>query len=99
MMYSHVENFRKELEFISRRLGGLAASCENAAWLSDADQALVHKVEREKDRLALRLSEAERIGNWDRIKEHFAGEWNKFIMDLEQLELRVEVEHPENAKT
>jgi len=45
--------------------------------------------------LALRLL---RMGNRDKIKTQFAGEWNKFVMDMDQLELRVEVDHAENAK-
>ena len=95
MLDPTVEDFLKELRYVSERLDQLAKSCENAAWLSDADRALVRQVQREKDHLALRLL---RIGNGDKIKAQFTGEWNKFLMDLDQLELRVEVDHAENAK-
>ena len=95
MLNPTAEDFRKELRYVSERLDQLAKSCEDAAWLSDADRALVRQVQREKDHLALRLF---RMGNWDKIKTQFAGEWNKFVMDMDQLELRVEVDHAENAK-
>ena len=90
--------YRKELQSLSQRLQGLTMSSENVAWFSDADRAFVDKIQREKDRLALELDEAERKGNWDHIKTRFAGSWNKFVMDVEQLLLRVEVEHSEKPK-
>jgi hypothetical protein len=53
-------------------------------------RALVQQIHREKDRLAQRLHETERKGNWDHIKTEFGRDWNKFIMDFEELVLRIE---------
>ena len=61
MLTPTAEDFRKELRYVSERLDQLAKSCEDAAWLSEADRTLVSQVQREKDHLALRLL---RIGSY-----------------------------------
>jgi hypothetical protein len=56
--------------------------------MSDTDQAVLDRVHREKDRLAMMLSDAEHTGtNWDHIKAEFGGAWNSFVADLDLLQL------------
>jgi hypothetical protein len=51
---------------------------------------LLDRIQREKDALALKLSDAERNRtNWDLIKAEFGGSWNSFVADLNLLELRL----------
>ena len=81
------EAFRKELDSLSRRLQTLAAESREGGKLSEAHQALLDRMQRDKDRLAMRLSDTERMGtNWDVIKPEFAGEWNSLLADVVLLE-------------
>jgi hypothetical protein len=57
--------------------------------VSDADQAVLKRVQHEKDRLEVKLSDAERSGQWDLFLGEFGSIWNSFITDLEMLEVRL----------
>jgi hypothetical protein len=87
MLYSNPEDYRKELNLLSGRLQALKEDFRQRGMISDADHAVLDKLQREQDRLAARLSDAEDAWNWDRIKREFEGEWNTFVADLELLEL------------
>ena len=90
MLYSNPEDYRKELNLLSGRLQALKEGFQQRGMTSDADHAVLDKVQREQDHLAARLCEAQGNWNWDRIKTEFAGEWNAFVADLELLELRMQ---------
>ena len=81
------EAYRKELESLSQRLQALKEEFREHG-MSDTDRAIVDRVHREKDRLAMMLSDAEHTGtNWDHIKAEFGGAWNSFVADLDLLQL------------
>lgn len=90
MLYSNPEDYRKELNLLSGRLQALKEDFRRRSMTSDADRAVLDKVQREQDHLAARLTETEDTWNWNRIKTEFAGEWNAFVTDLELLELRMQ---------
>jgi hypothetical protein len=89
MIDSSPETYHKELDQLSLRLQALKEDFQEHGMFSDADQAVLERVRREKDDLAVKLSDAERSGHWDVFKETFGRVWNSFIVDLEMLELRL----------
>lgn len=88
------EAFRKELDSLSRRLQTLTERFREPGKFSEEHQALLDRMQRDKDRLATRLSDAERMGtDWDLIKAEFAGDWNSLLANVvlleEQLDARI----------
>ena len=92
------EAYRKELESLSQRLQALKEEFREHG-VSDTDRAVLDRVHREKDRLAMMLSDAEHTGtNWNLIKAEF-GAWNSFVADLELLQLpQLDVESTKKRK-
>jgi ubiquinone biosynthesis protein UbiJ len=83
------EVVRREIASVSRRLQILAEEFRKRGTSSDASQALLDRVQQHKDRLAEKLSDAERTGNWPLVRDDFASDWNSLIVDLETLEARL----------
>jgi hypothetical protein len=42
------------------------------------------------NRLAAKLSDAERTGTWGFVRQEFAGDWNSLLVDFETLEERLD---------
>jgi ABC-type phosphate transport system auxiliary subunit len=82
-------DFHREIDVLSQRLQALRLSLRKHGMVSEADQAVLDRVQREKDGLEVKLSAAESSGQWDTFKNEFAAVWNLFITDLEMLELRI----------
>ena len=90
MIDPDLEDFRKKLDSLSQRLPALREEFRERGMFSDANQAVLDRIQREKDCLAVKLSDAERKNtNWDYIKAEFGGAWNSFVADLNLLELRL----------
>ena len=87
MLHPTPETFRRDLDVLSQRLQALRQEFQQ----HDVDaHAVLDRIQHEKDSLAARLSDAQRKGtNWDLIKAEFGGAWNKFVMDLELLEVKL----------
>jgi hypothetical protein len=89
-MHSSLEDFRKGLDSLSQRFQAVREEFRRCDMFSGALQAALDRIQREKDALALKLSDAERNRtNWDLIKAEFGGSWNSFVADLNLLELRL----------
>ena len=81
------ETFREDLDLLSQRLQSLRQEFQGRG--IDANDVL-DGIQREKDSLSARLSDIQRTGtNWDFIKAEVGGAWNKLVMDLELLEVRL----------
>jgi hypothetical protein len=52
-------------------------------------KASADQIEQHKNRLALRLGDAERSGTWDSTKTDFIADWNSLIVEFELLEERL----------
>ena len=89
MLNHSPQELRRELELLSQRLQVLRQDFQEHGMLSDADQAVLDRVEREMEGLEVKISAAEHSGRWDVFESEFGGVWNSFITDLEMLELRV----------
>lgn len=83
------EEFHRELDMLSQRLQVVRLEFREHGMLSDADRAVLDRVQQEKDRLEVKLLDAERSCQWDLFQGEFGSSWNSFITDLEMLELRV----------
>jgi hypothetical protein len=81
------EAYRKELASLSQRLQAVNEEFREHG-MSDTHRAVLDRVHREKDRLAMMLSDAEHTGTkWNLIKAEFAAAFNSFVADLELLQL------------
>jgi len=83
------EFYHKELDQLSQRLRALNEDFQKHGMVSDADRAVLDRIQREKDSLEVKLSDAERADEWPSFKEEFGRIWNSFITDLEMLEVRL----------
>jgi hypothetical protein len=80
----------KGLDSLSARLHAVKEEFRERGMLSDAHQAILDRIQREKDRLAASLSDAEPTGaDWNRTKADFGRSWNSFIVDLDLLDLKL----------
>jgi len=77
---------RKEIDALPIRLQALKAELRECDTLFDAEKAATGRIEQHKDRLALRLPDAQRAGSWDSIRTDFLADWNSLVVDLELLE-------------
>ena len=98
MLHPSPEAYRKELDSLSDRFRVVRDESRKRA-VSDAHHIL-DRVQKERDRLAAKLFDVEQgRTNWDHIKAEFGSAWNKFVADLELLELRMlEVESRNQIK-
>ena len=83
------DEFHRELDMLSQRLQAIRQEFREHGMVSDADQNVLNRVQEEKDGLEVKLSDAERSGQWDAFRGEFGSIWNSFITDVEMLELRV----------
>jgi hypothetical protein len=84
------EDLRKELDSLSARLHAVKEEFRERGMLSDVHQAILDRIQREKDDLATSLSDAKDTGaDWNRIKAEFGRSWNSFIVDLDLLDLKL----------
>ena len=91
MLHATLDTFRKDLDRLSQRLQTLRQDLRERDLLSDAQKAVLDRVQQERDLLVAKLSDAERNPpNWDRIKGEFGATWNSFVTDLNVLELRLQ---------
>ena len=91
MLHATLDTFRKDLDRLSQRLQTLRQDLRERDLLSDAQKAVLDRVQEERDLLAAKLSDAERNPpNWDRVKGEFGATWNSFVTDLNVLELRLQ---------
>ena len=91
MLHPTLDTFRKDLDRLSQRLQTLRQDLRERDLLSDAQKAVLDRVQEERDLLAAKLSDAERNPpNWDRVKGEFGATWNSFVTDLNVLELRLQ---------
>ena len=81
--------YHKELDHLSLRLQSLRQEFRQHDMISPADRNVLDRVQREKEDLEAKLSEAERTGHWDLFKDKFGSIWNAFIVDLDMLEVRL----------
>jgi hypothetical protein len=84
------ETMHKAIDTFSQRLLTLKQDFLERAKLSDANQELVDRIQQHKDRLAAKLSDAERTGTWGFVRHDFAGDWNSLLVDFETLEERLD---------
>ena len=90
MLHPTPESFRKDLELLSQRLQALREEFRERDLLSDAQKAIIDRMQQEKQRLSAKLAEVEsKRANWDPIRAEFAGAWNSFVADVELLKLRL----------
>jgi hypothetical protein len=89
MLNASANDFHKELNLLSQRLQTLKQDFRERGMISDVDQAILDRVQQEKDGLGVKLSDAERSGHWGLFKNEFGRVWNSFITDLGMLELRL----------
>lgn len=89
MIDASPETYHEELGQLSQRLQLLREDFRQHGMISDADRAILDQVQREKDGLEEKLSEAERTGQWPTFADEYGRIWNSFITDLEMLELRL----------
>jgi hypothetical protein len=89
MMNSSSETYHKELDRLSHRLKKLRQDFREHGMISSADAAVLDRVQREKESLAAKLSDAEHSGHWDLFKGEFSRVWNSFVVDLDMLEVRL----------
>ena len=92
MMNSSLDEYRKELEPLSRRLQILAQDVQEHGNLSDAQQAVLGQIERKMERLAATLADAQPGMKWDAVKSDFAAEWNSVVEGLTMLRLGLDTE-------
>jgi hypothetical protein len=91
MLHPTLDTFRKDLDRLSQRLQSLRQELRERDLFSDAHEAVLNRVQQERDLLAAKLSDAERNSpNWDRIKGEFGATWNSSVTDLNLLELRLQ---------
>ena len=83
------EAMRQEMESFSHRLRALKEELRERGKLSDENQALLDQIQRHKERLEVKCSNAEKAGNWDFIKEEFDSDWNSLVVDLAMMENRL----------
>ena len=89
MLNPSPKDFHREFDLLTQRLQAIRQDFRERSMTSDTDQAALDRVQREKDRLQVKLSDAERSGQWDLFKDEFASVWNSFITDLEMFELGI----------
>ena len=70
------KDFHRELDLLSQRLQALRLEFREHGMVSDADEAVLDRVQQERDGLEVKLSEAERSGRWDFFKNEFGSVWN-----------------------
>ena len=91
MLHPSLDTFREDLDRLSQRLQTLRQDLRERDLFSDAQKAVLDRVQQERDLLVAKLSDAERNPpNWDRIKGEFGATWNSFVTDLNVLELRLQ---------
>ena len=71
MLNASANDFHKELNLLSQRLQTLKQDFRERGMISDVDQAILDRVQQEKDGLEVKLSDAERSGHWDLFKNEF----------------------------
>ena len=87
MLNRSPKDFHRELDLLSQRLQAVRQDFREHGMVSNADQAVLDRVQREKDGLQEKLTDAER--QWDLFKNEFGSVWNSFIADLDMLEIRI----------